>query len=556
MIAIHLIRDMLANALAAAHESGQLPSAAPIDVPVEHPQNSDHGDYASSLPLRLARSLRMNPLEIANRLVPLIPADDAVERVWVEGPGFINFALEPRWLASQVDTVLEEGASYGNVSLGKGESVQVEFVSINPTGPIHVGHARGGVLGDVLASVLDAAGYNVTREYYFNDAGNQMENFYGSLYARYRQALGQEAQMPQGGYVGEYMIDVANEIAGEEGDRLLDLSAEQAIEELGRIGLGKMLRGIQRDMDRLRIDFDVWFREHTLYSDGQYEKAMDMLARNNHVAEREGATWFVSTALGEDKDNVLVRGSGVPTYFAADLAYHYNKFVERGFSRVVDVWGADHQGHVSRMKAAIGAMGIDPNRLTIIIHQLVTLKRGQQLLRASKRAGEVITLEELLDEVGTDSCRFFFLARSPDSQMEFDLELAKKNSNENPVFYIQYAHARVASILNLAGESGIDHSDGDVSLLTDPAELALIRKILELPELVESMAVTLEPHHLPHYSQDLATAFHWFYQQCRVVSTTPGDEATTKARLKLVQASAIALGRCLALMGMDAPEKM
>ena len=553
---MHLIRAMLADALDEAQASGQLPSVPPIEVPVEHPQSAEHGDFASSLPLRLARSLRMNPLEIANRLVTLIPASDALARVWVEPPGFINFALEPRWLAEQVETVLEEGAAFGNVPLGEGESVQVEFVSINPTGPIHVGHARGGVLGDVLARVLDAAGFSVTREYYFNDAGNQMDNFYGSLYARFLQTMGREAELPQGGYVGEYMIDVAREIADEEGDRLLDLPAEQAIEELGRIGLGKMMRGIQSDMERLRIDFDVWFREHTLYSDGQYEKAMDTLARNNHLADREGATWFVSTALGEDKDNVLVRGSGVPTYFAADLAYHYNKFVERGFSRVIDVWGADHQGHVSRMKAAIGAMGIDPDRLTIIIHQLVTLKRGEQVLRASKRAGEVITLQELLEEVGTDPCRYFFLARSPDSQMEFDLELAKRSSNENPVFYIQYAHARVASILNLASESGIDHSGGDVSLLTDPAELALIRKILELPELIESMAVKLEPHHLPHYSQDLATAFHWFYQQCRVVSTAPGDEAITRARLKLVQASAIALGRTLSLMGMEAPEKM
>ena len=553
---MHLIRDLLANALAEAQASGHLPSAPPIEVPVEHPSSADHGDYASSLPLRLARSLRMNPLEIANRLVPLIPAGDALARVWAEPPGFINFALEPRWLAGQVETVLEEGSAFGNVSLGGGESVQVEFVSINPTGPIHVGHARGGVLGDVLARVLDAAGFSVTREYYFNDAGNQMDNFYGSLHARYLQAMGRVAELPQGGYVGEYMVDVAKEIADEEGDRLLDLPAEQAVEEIGRIGLGKMMRGIQSDMERLRIDFDVWFREHTLYSEGQYEKAMDLLARNNHLAKREGATWFVSTALGEDKDNVLVRGTGVPTYFAADVAYHYNKFVERGFSRVIDVWGADHQGHVSRVKAAIGALGVDPDRLTIIINQMVTLKRGQQVLRASKRAGEFITLQELLDEVGTDPCRYFFLARSPDSQMEFDLELAKKSSNENPVFYIQYAHARVSSILKLAAESGIDHGDGDVSLLTDPAELALIRKILELPELIESMAVKLEPHHLPHYSQDLATAFHWFYQQCRVVSTAPGDEAITRARLKLVQASAIAIGRTLALMGMDAPEKM
>jgi arginyl-tRNA synthetase len=283
---------------------------------------------------------------------------------------------------------------------------------------------------------------------------------------------------------------------------------------------------------------------------------MEELRQGNHLTVREGATWFASTDLGEDKDNVLVRGSGAPTYFATDLAYHYNKFRERGFSKVINIWGADHQGHVSRMKAAIGALGIDPNRLTIIIHQLVTLKSGDQVLRASKRTGDIITLQDLLEEVGPDACRYFFLARSPESQMEFDLDLAKNKSSENPVYYIQYAHARIASILRLAQDSNIDYRDGDVSLLTDPAELSLIRRMVMLPELIESMAISLEPHHLPHYAQDLATAFHWFYQQCRVVSSTPGDEAITRARLKLVKASTVALGRCLHLMGMDAPEKM
>ena len=289
---------------------------------------------------------------------------------------------------------------------------------------------------------------------------------------------------------------------------------------------------------------------------GQYQRAMDALSSDNHLMQREGATWFVSTALGEDKDNVVVRSNGTPTYFASDIAYHYNKFLERGFSKVIDVWGADHQGHVSRIKAAIGALGIDPQRLTVLIGQMVTLKRGSQLLRASKRTGEFITLPELLEEVGPDPCRYFFLARSPESQMEFDLELAKKESAENPVYYVQYAHARISSILRLAEERQIDFDDGDVSLLTHPGELSLIRKLVMLPELVESMAVNLEPHHLPHYAQDLAAAFHWFYQQCRVVSSEPGDEAITKARLKLVKASAIVLGRCLRLMGMEAPEQM
>ena len=539
-----------------ARTSGLVPPGTAVDVTVEHPQSEEHGDFATSLPLKLARSLRMSPLEIAQRIAPLIPPADAVERVWAEPPGFINFSLKPAWLASQLEGIIAEGDEYGNIDLGKGERVQVEFVSVNPTGPIHVGHARGAVLGDALASVLSAAGYNVTREYYVNDAGSQMESFYNSLYIRYQQALGRDAEMPQGGYMGDYMVELAKNVAEEEGDRFLSMPVEEAVSEIGHIGLDRMLQNIRDDLENLRIRFDVWFRENTLYDGGQYQRAMDALSSDNHLMQREGATWFVSTALGEDKDNVVVRSNGTPTYFASDIAYHYNKFLERGFSKVIDVWGADHQGHVSRIKAAIGALGIDPQRLTVLIGQMVTLKRGSQLLRASKRTGEFITLPELLEEVGPDPCRYFFLARSPESQMEFDLELAKKESAENPVYYVQYAHARISSILRLAEERQIDFDDGDVSLLTHPGELSLIRKLVMLPELVESMAVNLEPHHLPHYAQDLAAAFHWFYQLCRVVSSEPGDEAITKARLKLVKASAIVLGRCLRLMGMEAPEQM
>ena len=539
-----------------ARTSGLVPPGTAVDATVEHPQSEEHGDFATSLPLKLARSLRMSPLEIAQRIAPLIPPADAVERVWAEPPGFINFSLKPAWLASQLEGIIAEGDEYGNIDLGKGERVQVEFVSVNPTGPIHVGHARGAVLGDALASVLSAAGYNVTREYYVNDAGSQMESFYNSLYIRYQQALGRDAEMPQGGYMGDYMVELAKNVAEEEGDRFLSMPVEEAVSEIGHIGLDRMLQNIRDDLENLRIRFDVWFRENTLYDGGQYQRAMDALSSDNHLMQREGATWFVSTALGEDKDNVVVRSNGTPTYFASDIAYHYNKFLERGFSKVIDVWGADHQGHVSRIKAAIGALGIDPQRLTVLIGQMVTLKRGSQLLRASKRTGEFITLPELLEEVGPDPCRYFFLARSPESQMEFDLELAKKESAENPVYYVQYAHARISSILRLAEERQIDFDEGDVSLLTHPGELSLIRKLVMLPELVESMAVNLEPHHLPHYAQDLAAAFHWFYQQCRVVSSEPGDEAITKARLKLVKASAVVLGRCLRLMGMEAPEQM
>ena len=556
MIVRQLIVELLEQALQEAQSKDLLPRETSVEVTVEHPQSPEHGDFASNLPLKLARSLRMNPFDIAQRLAPLVRPTPVLERVWVEPPGFINFALDPQWLANTVETIILEGETYGNVDVGHGSTVQVEFVSVNPTGPIHVGHARGAVLGDALAEVLSAAGYQVTREYYVNDAGNQMDTFYASLFARYQQAHGIPAEVPEGGYMGDYMVALAQDIKEAEGDRFLSMPAHEAVPAIGGLGLDRMLDSIGKDLERLRVRFDVWFRERSLHEGGQYRQTMDALKQGNHLAQREGAIWFVSTALGEDKDNVLIRGSGVPTYFATDAAYHHSKFTERGFSRVIDVWGADHQGHVSRMKAVLSALGVDPQRLTIIISQMVTLKRGEQLLKASKRSGDLVTLPDLLEEVGPDACRYFFLARSPESQMEFDLELAKKQSADNPVYYVQYAHARISSILRLAEEREIGFQQGDVSLLTHPAELALIRRMVQLPELVESMAASLEPHHLPHYAQELATAFHWFYGQCRVVSSTEGEEEMTKARLKLVQASKTVLGRCLSLMGMQAPEHM
>ena len=471
-------------------------------------------------------------------------------------PGFINFRLRDDWLAGQVETIRRDGQGYGALEVGSGRSVIVEFVSVNPTGPVHVGHTRGAVLGSTLARVLEAAGYSVTREYYINDAGSQMEIFYASIYARYRQALGQEADIPSGGYVGSYVADLAQEIVTQEGDRFLFMSHEDAIRELGKIGREKMVGLIGEDLRHIRVEFDVWFSEKSLYESGKYEKAMDMLRQENYILEREGAHWLVSTELGEDKDNVLIRSTGAPTYFASDIAYHYNKFVQRGYDQAINIWGADHQGHVPRMKAAVMALGIDPERLTIMISQMVTLKRGQEVVRVSKRAGEFITLRELVDEVGVDACRYFFLSRSPATQMDFDLELARKESSENPVYYVQYGHARIGGILRNAQEQGIDWSQGDVSLLKDPNELALIRKMVLLPELVESMARNLEPHHLPHYALDLATAFHWFYENCRVLSSDPADYPLTLARLKLVEAAQVVLSRTLYLMDMEAPERM
>ena len=546
--------ELLIQAVKEAQEQGKLPAVSLPQVTVEHPQNAEHGDYASSLPLKLARVTSVKPLAIAENIAGSIVPGPEIDTIRVAPPGFINFTLKTDWLTAQVDSILQAGDAYGDIDLGEGRRIQIEFVSVNPTGPLHVGHGRGAILGSALASVLTAVGYSVEKEYYINDAGAQTRAFARSLYARYQQELGVSAEMPADGYVGSYMVELAKEIIAEEGDRFLALPEPEAVSGLGQLGLDRMIEQIRADLEALGVTFDVWFSEQSLYDGGQYEKAMSILGEQGYLVEKEGATWFTSTALGEDKDNVVVRGDGSPTYFATDIAYHYNKFVERRFDRAIDIWGADHQGHVSRMKAMLGAFGVDPERLEVIIAQLVTLRRGDELVRISKRSGDIITLREVVDEVGADACRFFFLSRSADSQMDFDLELAKKQSADNPVYYVQYAHARIASILRLARERGIDFHDGDVSLLTTEPELSLIRKMLLLPEIIEVVASTLGPHHLAYYAQELATVFHGFYTQCRVVSRH--DEVLSKARLKLVAAAKLVLARTLHLMGMTAPETM
>ena len=550
------IQEMVAEAVNRARQEGAIQLESMPEILVERPGNPDHGDFATSLPLRLARATRINPLKLAETLVDFVPEAEEVKKVEAAHPGFINFYLEDGWVQGQVEEVRRAGAEYGNVPSGEGRPVMVEFVSVNPTGPVHVGHTRGAVLGSALANTLDAAGYQVTREYYVNDAGTQMEAFYRSVYARYREALGREANFPANGYAGEYIFDIGKEIADAEGERFLEMEESQAVREIGDIAREKMVALIREDLKEIGVSFDNWFSERSLYGNQEYEQAMALLRSKDYLSERENALWFNSTMLGDDKDNVVVRSSGEPTYFASDIAYHYNKFVKREFQHVIDIWGADHQGHVPRMKAAVEALGIEPDGLTVLISQMVTLKRGSEVVRASKRTGDFITLRELAEEVGADACRYFFLARSPSTQMEFDLELAKRESSENPVYYIQYAHARNVSILNLARSRNIDWSGGDVSLLTDPNELNLIRTMIRLPELVDQMARELEPHHLPHYAMELATAFHWFYENCRVISANADDNDITLARLKLVESAQIVFRRSLELMGMSAPERM
>ena len=543
----------LQQAVLKAQREGALAPAALPEVLIEHPQNPEHGDFASGLPLRMARAMRMSPLAIAEKIIEHIVPPPQVDKVWIAPPGFINFTLRKDWLSTEVKSILVAGEAYGDIEIGKGKRVQLEFVSVNPTGPLHVGHGRGAVLGSTLANVLTAAGYGVQREYYINDMGTQIANFGRSLHARYQQCLDKEAAMPADGYHGNYMIDLAKEIVQEQGDRFLSLPDSEAVSQLAEVGVAKMLQTIRHDLKLLDVVFDNWFSEKSLYRGGQYSRAMELLQSGGYVVEKANATWFESSSLGEDKDNVLVRGDGSPTYFASDAAYHYNKFLERKFDNVIDIWGADHQGHVPRMKAVLKALGCDPEQLKVIICQLVTLRRGEEIVKVSKRSGDIVTLQEVIEEVGPDPCRLIFLSRSADSQMDFDMELAKKQSADNPVYYVQYAHARIASILRLAKQREIDYSQGDVSLLTTEPELTLIRRLILLPEIVGRVAAAFEPHHLPYYALDLATAFHSFYKQCRVVSE---DETLTRARLKLVKASQIVLAKVLRLMGMAAPEKM
>jgi len=556
---VHLIDvelgQAITKALRKAQRRGDLPRFnLPEHLPVERPKQESMGDWATPVCMQLARYARMAPTKIAEAVVKHLPRLEFIDRVEVVHPGFINFRLSGAWLMTQVETILAAGDTYGNVSVGQGRKVQVEYVSANPTGPLHVGSARNAVLGDALASVLEASGHQVQREYYVNDAGSRMNVFNETLLARYAQALGRDEPVPEDGYHGADLVVMGAEIAAEQGGRFLEMPREQALQVVGALGLTRVVDQAKEDLAVMGVHYDRWFSEQSLYENGQFDRVMTILREEGYIDYRDGAVWFKATDLGAAKDEVIIRSNGSPGYFASDIAYHYEKFVERGFDQVIDVWGADHQGHVPRMRAMMTALGLDAERLTIIVYQMVTLKRGGEVVRLSKRTGDIITLREVLEEVGSDAVRFFLLARSADSQMDFDLDLAREQSDENPVYYVQYAHARICSILRHG--AGLDLNDGDVSLLTSEPELALIRKMIRLPEVVRTAATHLAPHHLTYYAQDLASAFHSFYRDCRVVSSLPEDEAISKARLKLVLACKIVLARVLGLMGMTAPEVM
>ena len=548
------IRGLVAQALEAAQAAGTLPAFAAPEVQLEHPARPEHGDFSANLPLRIQGLARMKAVEVAEALRKHVSPHPAVSEVRVAPPGFLNFYLDPTWAAAQADAIARAGAAYATSERGMGQRVQVEYVSANPTGPVHVGNGRGAAIGSTLAGVLRTAGYDVEEEYYVNDAGTQVAVFARTLYARYQQLFGREVTVPENGYPGAYMIEIAQAIKDAEGERYLRAAGEEADAALGEEGIRRMLATIREDLGLLGVQYARWYSERSLgVEGGAYEQAMRLLRERGHVVEREGATWFASSQLGESKDNVLIRSDGQPTYFASDVAYHYDKFIVRGFDRVIDIWGADHQGHVSRVKAAVTAVGGDGDKLDVLLYQLVTLKRGDEIVPLSKRAGEIVTLRDVVAEVGVDAARFFFLTPSNGSTMEFDLELAAKQSDENPVYYVQYAHARIAGVLARAGEQGLTSNGADTSLLTHESEQTLLRRLLLLPEVVEGVVDTLETQSLPAYASSLAQAFHSFYTQCRVITD---DTALTSARLRLLEATRVVLARTVALMGISAPDQM
>ncbi len=531
---------------------------APCEIQIETPSNPEHGDFACNIAMQLAGELGANPRQIAEDLVNSLPADPLIERVEVAGPGFINFYLSPGWLHDGLAECLEQGETYGHSDVGAGQKVQVEFVSANPVGPIHIGNARGGPFGDTLANLLAAIGCEVQREYYLNDAptNTQLQIFGGSVQARYRQLLGEDVDFPEEGYHGDYVVELAQELVDKHGEEYRDVprDTEGALLFFDLVE-DNMVEQLHRDCAAMGIEFDVWFSETKLHTEGLVEQQIDQLLDRGAAYEKEDAVWLRTGEHGDEEDRVIVRSDGAPTYIASDIAYAADKFYTRGFDRVIYVWGPDHFGYVPRMKAALAAMGIGIEQAEFIIYQTVRFLEGGEPLSLSKRRGDIVTIRELIEDIGRDAVRFFFLMRSVDAHLDFDLDLARQQSAENPVYYVQYAHTRLCSILREAESADyLDKADANLSLLTHPDELVLLRKLADYPAEVLRAARELAPHRLPHFARELAQIVHQFYTNCRVLD--PDNPAMSRARLELVAGSRIVLANILALMGITAPQQM
>jgi len=557
-----VIRERLWRALdgafAAAIAAGELTSAPRPEIELTAPPDPKFGDFSTNLAMVAAGAQKRTPREVAQALLRhLSGVDDVVERTEIAGAGFINFHLKPSWLDEVVREVQARGEAYGGGNDGRSEKVLLEFVSANPVGPLTVAQGRAAAIGDTLARLLEARGYQVYREYYVNDAASstQVRKLAESLEARYCQALGQDKPLPEDGYRGEYLVEMARGIAEREGNRYLAMPLEERLRAFSALAEQGFVEDHRRVLEAFGVVFDNWFRESSLYPSGEVDAALGLLKERGYTYEADGALWLRSTAFGDDKDRPLVRANGKPTYIAADTAYHRHKF-DRGFDRLIDIWGPDHHGYVARTRAAVAALGYSADKLDIIIHQLVRLFRGGEMVRMSKRAGDIITLQEVIEEVGADAARYFFLMRSTDSPLDFDLELAKKETAENPVYYVQYAHARISSILRNAAEQGVSLPDwrrANLSLLRHTDELALMRKLADFPEEVAAAARLYESHRMTRFGTELAGIFHQFYTNCRVLGEDP---ELTAARLTLAGAALITLRNLLHLLGVSAPERM
>jgi arginyl-tRNA synthetase len=584
----HHIENLIASALAGLEATGALPLDHGAAITIDHAKSREHGDFACNIALVLAKHARVKPRELAEKIVKALPASEKIIKVEIAGPGFINFFLAASAYHSVVREILEQREAFGRGRMGVGRKVQVEFVSANPTGPLHVGHGRGAAYGATLANLLDAAGFQVHREYYINDAGRQMDILATSVWLRYLELCGEKFDFPVNGYKGDYVYDIGATLHRENGDKYrhastkifenvpadepkggdkeqhIDALIERAKSLLGSaayrkvfdLGLNVILDDIRQDLEEFGVTYDQWFSERALVEDGAANRAIERLKKSGHAYEKDGALWFRSTDYGDEKDRVLVRENGQKTYFAHDIAYHMDK-LERGYDQVIDIWGADHHGYVPRVKAALAAIGDDPERLHVLLVQFAILYKGGERMQMSTRSGEFVTLRELRHEVGNDAARFFYVLRKCEQHMDFDLDLAKSQSNDNPVFYVQYAHARIYSVFRQMKEKGFSHdpANGNRNLarLTEPHELALIQRLARYPELLESAARDREPHQLAYYLRELAYDFHTYYGAHTFLVE---DAALRDARLNLIVATRQVLANGLKLLGVSAPESM
>jgi arginyl-tRNA synthetase len=552
------LTEILLKALTCAQTKGHLRGGEFPTPIIEITRDRRFGDYATNVAMVLASGEKTSPRKLAEviaREILDVDGQKDIERAEVAGPGFINLTMKGFFWERVLKAVLVEGGNYANGTLGRGRKIQVEFVSANPTGPLHVGHGRGAAMGDALANVLDAAGFDVQREYYINDAGNQIQTLGRSVYARYLELCGSETEFPEDGYRGDYIVRIARGLRDEVGDKYLGEDPEAAIEEIARYAADLTLEDIRNDLEEFGVTFDRWFSERTLLEKDEISQTLDELQRSGHLYRQDGALWFRTSAMDDDKDRVVIKADGALTYFASDVAYHRNKY-GRGFSRVINIWGADHHGYIARMKAGVMALGRDREDLDVLLVQLVNLQRHGKPVAMSTRAGEFVTLREVREEVGRDAARFIFLTRKADSKLDFDLDLAKEKSTDNPVYYVQYAHARICSIIRNARQQGFGVPDSEntgISRLILPEERELIRHLAALPDVIEGAALAMEPHRLTIFLREIATTLHNYYYHHRVLVD---DKELSEARLALMVAVKTAVAKALSLLGVSAPERM